>query len=197
MAYACLYETPAPDWAEAGSRWFFVQSWPFTAEPFDGPPQRDWHRFVVIDEHKAEFAWRSTADRIRDIAQQVDSGELGLDAALADHEFGEYMDRQVELWSEADEEPAELDRIIAAIVDEIVTDLADPASESPIGYYCTDGDLHLQHAAEALGALPPWARRRYVDAGGPGTGYEAAVLVLDAGYGLHDLARHLCNGEAA
>lgn len=196
MAYACLCEMPAPDWAEAGTRWFHVQSWPFNADPFQGPPERDWDGFAVLDDYKAEFAWRSVADRICDIAQKVVSGELPLDAALGDCEFGEYIDSQVELRSDADETPHELEGIVAAIIDEIVNGLVDPASESPVGYYSMDGDCHLRHAAEALLPLPKWAVLHFIDCGGPGTGYEAAVVVLDAGYDLEDLAQHLCsNGE--
>jgi hypothetical protein len=55
-----------------------------------------------------------------------------------------------------------------------------------------DGFLH-----EALSALdhPAWASRRRKAAGGPGSGYDAALLVLDEGHTLEELAAWLATAN--
>ena len=87
MAIAFLYECRGHV-GRGRTRWFHVQARPFHAAPFDGAANRDWLRFTVVDEHRGRVRLAVAADRIRDVAQRVESGELALDAALGDYEFG-------------------------------------------------------------------------------------------------------------
>jgi hypothetical protein len=60
----------------------------------------------------------------------------------------------------------------------------------PLAFYLDESEEFLHEAARAL-PLPPWAHRERVSDGGPGSGFDAAFIVLDPPNSLTDLSRWL------
>ncbi len=188
MAHASLINPHALDDGLA----YEVQTWPFDAEPFPGPDGRSWASFRLADDG-AEFEWRTRADRVLDAARALDGG-AELKKLLRDREVRAYVERMSDVFDpdayDEEDMPPE-DRLgFAAWAIRGVTweDLVEP--EGPRSAYGIEDDVFLAEGAAAL-ELPRWARRVRAMGGGPGSAYDAALIVLGTGRALEELATWL------
>jgi hypothetical protein len=161
---------------------------------FAGPPDRDWDSFRAEDA-EAEYRWRTGADKVRQCAERVAAGECSVESALGEEAVEEWLDANwselVELLeedssAEAQHDDEELKGRILVELGPRVSDIGD----GPLSYYLEDSDFYLRDAAWTLD-LPPWARVWLHDAGGMGSGYTAAEIVIAEGKELQDLAAWL------
>jgi hypothetical protein len=180
-----------PQSVEGGTA-YEVSADPFDAEPFDGPAGRDWARFVVNGPDCAEFHWRTRADRVHTAVRALEDGRASIDDVLEDEVVAEYVSGILERFDPEegddvpqDDEEARAEWVLRGLRWE---DLVE--SDGPRSTYDFEDDAYLHEAAGAL-ELPEWASRESMSAGGPGTGYDAALVVVDEDHSLEDLAAWL------
>jgi hypothetical protein len=166
-----------------GGTAYQVETWPFDASPFNGPDARDWAGFELLEPGSARYEWRTRADRLLAAIHAVEDGDSP-EKLVEDPVVAEYVVRI------ADADPimrgAGVVELAAAILPGLVwRDLVEAGG--PWSAYASDDDLFLHEAAAAL-ELPEWARRLRRAAGGPGSGHDAALVVIDDGHTLAELA---------
>lgn len=189
MAIATLIN---PTDVQGGTAWT-IDTYPFEAAPFAGPPERDWDEFRVVDDG-AEFHWRTGADRVRQSAERVKAGEWTPAKALEDTFVQRWLDDNASELADLlfEEDPSAEGLDDAELNERLLTEFGTGVSntEGAFGFYMQDDDAYLRDAAEAL-ELPPWARVWLHDDGGPGSGFTAAAIVIEDGKSLGDLAAWL------
>jgi hypothetical protein len=184
VAYAALYEEPLEG---VEGKCYRVEANPFDAEPYRGPADRDWDDFD-FSEDGGSFAYRSAPDRIREIAQAVVARKRRLAKALEDPVFGLWYGKLEDKYDMTVRDDRDTVREILADIAAGKISAAD--QEKPWSYYLFESEEFLHEPLELL-PLPPWAKHEYVMDGGPGSGFDAAFLVLDPGKTLADLAAWL------
>lgn len=152
------------------------------AEPFDGPRDRDWANVRKAD-GTILYEWRTTSDRITELAQDVAAGRREMSEALAHDKLGDCVEELREFFLEDDEEN-EFDSEDAQtkhIIEELASGFLFSSHWAETGGfgYAEDGDAHMSDAVRALD-LPAWATVEFLHEGGPGTGYTQPVIVLEA-----------------
>ncbi len=181
-----------PTDVEGGTAWT-IDTYPFDAEPFAGPHDRNWDAFQVVDDG-AEFHWRTGADRVRHCAERVKAGEWTAAQALKDSAVQNWLFANGSELADLlfEEDPSAEDLEEDELNQRLLTDFGITVAneDGTFGYYMQDSDTYLSDAAEALD-LPPWARVWLHDEGGPGSGFTAAAIVLHDGKSLDDLAAWL------
>lgn len=196
MASATLMlETDVPPGYE-DKHVFRVDADPFDASPFAGPAGRNWDAFVVHDPTHATYEWRTGADRAREYARDLVARgcpKREVRQAFATDDYLARMDEQTIDDARGDDELTFADAHARRvwILEGLAQGRWDPAeSDEGHSYYDVESDQHLGDAADAL-ELPAWAERDEWDDGGPGSGYTARFIVLEAGRTLADLATWL------
>lgn len=202
MANATLFEDGRLDEEELqGRRAFRIDTDPWSAGPFGGPPGRDWDAFSATGEHEASFEWRTAIDKVRDAIRAVLASGDVVDAwERADIESWQIVETvedsvedallDLDAESAAGDEGEERERharALRAVLEPLVDGTHDlAATDGPYAVYELENDTHFHDAIAAL-ELPEWAERWPVDDGGVGSGFTAWYLVLDAGRTLGDL----------
>ncbi len=181
-----------PKTVRGGTAWTVDVEFDGTA--FAGPADRDWDAFR-LDLGDPEYRWRTGADKVRECARRVASGEWSVDRALREEAVQEWLDAVgsdlFELLEEHSSDEATNGDDGGRLLVELGPSVSD-VGDGPLSYYPEDCDSYLRDAAWALD-LPPWARVWLHDAGGVGSGYTAAEIVLAEGKGLQDLAAWLAD----
>ena len=136
----------------------------------------------------AAFAWRSGADRVLELADEVTGGASTVAEVLRYADVGEWLERISEYCYEGSAEPLEDEAWCLAVLTDVAAGRIDPRdSDGPYAFYRREDDRHFEDAARAL-PLPPWAEIEVGFGGGVGSGYDAQYLVLAKGKRLEDLA---------
>jgi hypothetical protein len=176
-----------------------IDASPFDAEPFVGPTRRTWTGFRLVD-GGAEYHWRTRADRFlaasRALARGAAVEEVLREEAVADYVSRLWEDFDPSVHEEYEDDPVPESEIAFArwLLPRISwEDLVE--YDGPRSAYGAEDDGFLREAARALD-LPTWASRRRIAAGGPGTGYDAAFVVIRDGHTLEELAAWARQQEA-
>jgi hypothetical protein len=191
MAKATLIN---PMQVEGGTA-YEVDTYPFDQRPFMSADGRRWAAFKVERGGGARYEWQTGADAVREAARKLTSGALTLARAMKDPFVVEWVGRRREAFIEAiqDDEPGVVDLVPAQLARRMLLERGQRLTNraGPFSYYDEeDPERYLRDAASNLD-LPPWARVRLSDDGGPGTGFTAVSIWLDTGHGLDDLATWL------
>lgn len=175
-----------------GGNAYEVDTYPVGVPPFARAEGRNWDRFELLPGAGATFEWRTGSDRVRAVAQQLVAGRITADEALHDGYVGEWLERNFEnlcaILAEERPDLAGLPYPDAAAV--LLIEFGPGLSNDAGSYYLEDGDEYLHDALAALD-LPSWAKASRASSGGPGSGFDAAVLVLKGERTLEDLAAWL------
>jgi hypothetical protein len=180
-----------------GGTGYEVQTDPFDAEQFSGGARRSWSAFQVSGD-EATFEWRTRADHVLEASRAVAAGK-SVRAVLRDPVVAAYVSDVADTFAGAgnpdipdpDDEAAFARWVLGIVTWE---DLLE--TEGSFSAYRYDDDTYLRDAAAAL-ELPRWASAESASAGGPGSGYDAAYIVLQGGRTLDDLALWLSERATA
>jgi len=133
------------------------------------------------------YEWRTGADRVREVAAAYVAGRLTVRRAVAKLD-GDYLERVLQ-WLEMDVDEA-TDEELADLLPQMAEVPGPAVSDGALSFYDFEDDAFFGDVASALD-FPGWARRERVGDGGPGSGYERAVIVLEGGHTLWDLGEWL------